>query len=197
MIDHANELARDRCFIPSDASHILWSEPAKQRTDLMTKITCLIAPFLMMLGSATSAQEWIVGAGFADFSFDLSNDSALVAVEYHHPPFNEGTRLNVGWGAVGAVHTSGDLFLGLGLVGTYDLGSRWFLEGSVMPGAFLENASFNDLGSTFEIRSLIGVGYELKSGNALSLALAHKSNASTAEFNPGVNSLLLRWHVRY
>ena len=63
-----------------------------------------------------------------------------------------------------------------------------------MPGAFFEGESRNDLGSEFEIRSLIGVGYRLDNGDSISLAVTHKSNASTSSFNPGVNAVLLRYH---
>ena len=65
----------------------------------------------------------------------------------------------------------------------------------MLPGAYIEGTALNDLGSTFEIRSQLAVGKRFKSGKALSLALSHKSNASTADINPGVNALTLRWHI--
>jgi hypothetical protein len=34
-----------------------------------------------------AAQEWVVGAGYSDFSDDASEDRASVAVEYHFRPF--------------------------------------------------------------------------------------------------------------
>lgn len=157
----------------------------------------LFALMTITISSAAQAREWILGAGFADFSREISEDSALVSVAYHHDPFHQGTRLDMGWGGAAALDSTGDFFLGLGLVGAYDLGQNWFIEASVMPGSYFENATINDLGSRFEIRSLIALGYEFKTGNALSLALTHKSNASTASINPGVNALQLRWHVRY
>ncbi|MFC3118764.1 acyloxyacyl hydrolase [Jhaorihella thermophila] len=44
------------------------------------------------------------------------------------------------------------------------------------------------------MRSLLGLGYRFGNGSALSLAVSHKSNASTSNFNPGANSIFLRWH---
>ncbi|XHE54338.1 acyloxyacyl hydrolase [Phaeobacter sp. BS34] len=85
----------------------------------------------------------------------------------------------------------------LSAVGKWHLQRGWFIETSVMPGAYAESVKLNDLGSTFEIRSAIAVGKEFATGKSLSLALTHKSNASTADINPGVNSLLLRWHVPF
>jgi lipid A 3-O-deacylase len=75
--------------------------------------------------------------------------------------------------------------------------NRWFIEGSVLPGAFFEKVVENDLGSTFEIRSLLGIGYTFDSGNRLSLAVTHKSNASTASKNPGVNAVLIRFRRQF
>jgi lipid A 3-O-deacylase len=83
------------------------------------------------------------------------------------------------------------------MVGTYQIDDRWFLETSVVPGIFLESVSRNNLGSKFEIRSLLGIGYLLNSGNRLSIALTHKSNAGTASRNPGVNSVLIRLHREF
>jgi len=141
------------------------------------------------------AQDWTVGAGFADFSNGLSQDGGILALEYHHVPFHNASGLEIGLGGALTVHGVGDLHLGVGLVGLAALGNNWFVEGSVMPGVFIERHARNDLGSAFEIRSLIAIGLRFASGGALSVAMTHKSNASTAPQNSGVNSLVLRWHL--
>ncbi|CUH50164.1 Lipid A 3-O-deacylase (PagL) [Ruegeria atlantica] len=66
-----------------------------------------------------------------------------------------------------------------------------------MPGYFSKSEELNDLGGSFQIRSLLGVGYTLNSGNKVSVAITHKSNASTQQENPGVNSVLLRYHLAF
>lgn len=143
------------------------------------------------------AQEWIVGAGFSDFTFDVSRDSGLIAAEYHHAPFYSDGRIDLAFGVAAVVQGTGDAFLGAGLAGTYGIEAAWFVEASIMPGLYIENLSINDLGSRFEIRSLLGLGYRLPRAGAVSLAVAHMSNAGTAPFNPGVNSVLLRWHAPF
>ncbi|MEP2029028.1 MAG: acyloxyacyl hydrolase [Paracoccaceae bacterium] len=140
------------------------------------------------------AQELLFGVGQTQFFEDLSTDSALVSLEYRHKPFYERGRIDVAWSAVGIAHFSGDAFLGGGLSARYTFNTQWFVEASVMPGLFRENEEANDLGSAFEIRSLFAVGYAFKGGNRTSLAVSHKSNASTAQSNPGVNAVSLRWH---
>ncbi|MEM1007273.1 MAG: acyloxyacyl hydrolase, partial [Pseudomonadota bacterium] len=44
---------------------------------------------------------------------------------------------------------------------------------------------------------LLGVGYSLDNGNKISLAVTHKSNASTDDPNPGVNAFFLRYHLGF
>lgn len=169
---------------------------------MIRTMTALIVLGLVLLsgpGAATraEAQEWIAGAGFADFNFRRSQDTALLSLEYIHEPFHSASRFEAAWSGAAQVHATGDIFVGIGITATYALGGSWFVQGSVMPGAYVEHLSVNNLGSRFEIRSLLGVGYRLGGRDALSLAVSHLSNASTAQFNPGVNSVLLRYHRRF
>lgn len=157
----------------------------------------LLAIGLAAWASAAPAQQVVLGAGYADFANDVSLDRAVLAIEYHHDPFLTRDRFTLGLGAALSVHATGDFFAGIGLAAVYDLKGRWFIEASVMPGIFEESTPLNDLGSAFEIRSLIGVGYELDDNQAVSLAITHKSNASTSNHNPGVDAILLRWHHRF
>lgn len=167
-----------------------------QKTNFISKgIAPVVALFALVAPAA--AQEWVFGVGYSDFSRNGAEDSALISAEYHHTPFYENGRLSSAFGAVLSAQTEGDVFVGAGLVATLDLNDKWFLETSVMPGAFFESAALNDLGSTFEIRSLLGVGRNLNNGQKVSLAILHKSNASTGNINPGVNSVLLRWHTSF
>ncbi len=162
----------------------------------MKKTLALLAVLALSAGAA-HAQSIILGAGFADFSDSDSDDNALIALEYQHRPFHQAARFSVGWGAALSIDEAGDTHIGAGLVGLYSLNDRWFLEGSVMPGYFSEADELNDLGGSFQIRSLLGVGYTLDNGNKVSLAITHKSNASTQEDNPGINALLFRYHFAF
>ncbi len=152
------------------------------------------AALAVSVAGTAQAQSLVFGLGQSDFSETGSEDGVIFAVELHGDSFFERGNLSVGWGGVASIQETGDAFLGGGLVGTFELQNRWFIETSVMPGAYFESEEGNDLGSTFEIRSLLGVGRTLNNGNAVSLSVSHKSNASTADRNPGVNSVMLRWH---
>ncbi|NIZ63246.1 lipid A 3-O-deacylase [Sedimentitalea sp. CY04] len=159
----------------------------------MKEILTLVL-FLVFISPANS-QEWVLGSGFADFSSNRAKDTSIISGEYHTAPFYSQKKLKVGWGGSISVFGTGDAHLGAGLVGVVELGNRWFAETSVMPGIYTHKKTENDLGSAFEIRSLFSVGRRFKNGGAISVALTHKSNASTAAVNPGVNALLLRWHL--
>ncbi|MFS4582189.1 acyloxyacyl hydrolase [Phaeobacter sp. C3_T13_0] len=157
-----------------------------------------LACILVLAGTIPSiAGDWIFAAGYSSFSREGAEDSALVSIEYQHGAFWQRGSFDASFGAALDVQTTGDLFIGAGVVGKWALQHGWFIETSVMPGAYAESVRLNDLGSTFEIRSAFVVGKEFDSGKSLSLALTHKSNASTANINPGVNTLLLRWHVPF
>jgi lipid A 3-O-deacylase len=159
----------------------------------LATVACMIATG----GIPVAAQELIVAAGGTQFSDDLATNSAQASLEYRHSPFSGAGRLDVALTAIAEAHSSGDVFLGGGLSARYALKSRWFIDASVMPGAYWENEQGNGLGSTFEIRSQLALGYTLKSGDRISIGISHKSNASTADFNPGVNSLTVRWHFAF
>jgi lipid A 3-O-deacylase len=157
-----------------------------------------IAIFILMAGASQAlAQEWVLGLGYADFSNSNSNDQGLIAFEVHAEPFYENGPFEVSLAGAVVAHSTGDVFAGVGLSGLLALEGRWFIEGSVMPGYYRASTPQNGLGSDFEIRSLLGVGYTLNSGDRLSLAVTHKSNASTSAVNPGVNSIELRLRRKF
>ncbi len=155
----------------------------------------LLVPALILAAATTAqAQSIVFGAGYADYSAGGGDDQAIFSLEYQHRPFHEAARFSATWGAALSVDTDGDAHLGAGLIGLYTFADRWFVEGSVMPGYYNESNAQNDLGGSFQIRSLLGLGYTLDSGNKVSVAITHISNASTQEDNPGVNSVFLRYH---
>ncbi|ANP37538.1 lipid A 3-O-deacylase [Phaeobacter gallaeciensis] len=163
-------------------------------SETMKYIAALTAVLLSAGAAAAQDRELSVGIGYSEFSRPGSENSALVSLDYRHNAFYEKGIFSARFGAALDVQETGDLFIGAGVAGKWDLGQSWFIEASVLPGAYFESVALNDLGSTFEIRSMAGVGRSFANGTALSLSLSHKSNASTADINPGVNSLHLRWH---
>ncbi|MEP2534216.1 acyloxyacyl hydrolase [Shimia sp.] len=149
---------------------------------------------ISFLANPASAQEIILGLGYSDFSLGSASDATVVEIEYHHKPFHHIGRLSFEWGAVLSTDTEGNNFIGAGLVNKYAVTDAWFVELSLMPGAYFEGSSLNDLGNTLEFRSVLGLGYRWNEKSAMSLAFQHKSNAGISTTNPGVNSVLVRYH---
>lgn len=149
------------------------------------------------IATAAHAQEVVLGGGYADYNHAPARDGAIIALEYHHSAFRQSEHFTASFGGALSVDEFSNAHLGVGIVGTYDLGKNWFLEASVMPGIYVEDTPENRLGSRFQIRSLLGIGYTLGSGDKLSVAITHKSNASTTDFNPGVNAVLIRYHKAF
>lgn len=158
--------------------------------------TLCVPLFAVCIPAAAAAQELTLGLGATDYT-NIGTNSAAFEVEYRHAPFTERRVLSLSWGANASVSGEGDLFAGAGLWARWHWDNNWFIDGSIMPGVYDEGTDGNDLGSTFEIRSLLGVGYDLGNGRAISVAASHKSNASTADENPGTNTYLIRYHISF
>ncbi|WP_164658341.1 acyloxyacyl hydrolase [Tropicibacter sp. Alg240-R139] len=161
------------------------------------KLTPSTFVLALTLTSPLHAQSLILGLGYADFEFSGSSDQALASIEYQHTPFHQRERFSAAFAGAASIHANGDVHLGVGIAAEYKLNKDWFIEASVLPGVFIEADNANDLGSKFEVRSLLGLGYRFDGGDALSLAITHKSNASVSSFNPGVNAVLLRYHLSF
>ncbi|MBL4766633.1 MAG: acyloxyacyl hydrolase [Rhodobacteraceae bacterium] len=143
------------------------------------------------------AETLIFGVGHTRFSDDNADDFPIFSLELQRDPFKSVGGWDFGLGGAVSIDTNGDGHLGLGLYAIYHTKSQWFFETSVMPGVYFNGSSDNWLGGHFQIRSLLALGYDLNAPNSISLAVTHISNASTRDFNPGVNALWLRWHLRF
>jgi len=157
----------------------------------MKRFLTLLA-FLAGANSAFAA-DYVFGLGTSEFNRNGADSTSIFSAEIHGDPIFRKNRFSLSVFGVATVHSSGDLFVGAGLSGLFDFNNNWFIEGSVAPGFFHESRPNNNLGSSFEIRSLLGAGYQLQSGDRISIAITHKSNAGVSGTNPGVNAVLLRY----
>ena len=161
----------------------------------MAVMKLLVGSVLVVAGLAApvSAQEWVVGLGYQDFSNSAGSDSGALAIEVHAPFKQFGPTTISAAGAVTATG-EGDVWVGVGVSGLAPLrDSSWFLEGSLMGGFYEEGTPENDLGGNILFRTLVGVGYVFDAGFSMSLGFAHTSNAGLDDRNPGANALMLRY----
>lgn len=156
-----------------------------------------VTALLLAFGPAAQADEFVFGLGATEFNTVMAPRDLKVTIEYHADPFLEWRSGGLGVGGAIIGHSRGDLWGGIGLVAQGRFADRWFWEASFMPGLYAEGSQETELGSTIEFRSLVAIGREISARSAISLALDHRSNASIADFNPGVDAISLRFHRRY
>ena len=152
---------------------------------------------LLFLAQPVAAGDVVFGAGSTFNSGRTSQESVVLQFELHSDPIWQLGRVDFGVAGAIDLHDNGEYWAGGGLAALWPLDHRWFIEASVMPGYFGGAGAQADLGSHFEIRSLLGIGRQINDRVSLSLAVTHKSNASTADRNPGVNMLELRTRWRF
>lgn len=146
----------------------------------------------LLLASPAAATDLVFGFGTTVDSRPGRSESSIVQLELHSDPIWHLGRADLGVAGAIDLHDNGQYWAGGGVAALWPMRERWFIEASVMPGYFGGSGALADLGSHFEIRSLLGIGRQINDRLAISLAVTHKSNASTADRNPGVNMLELR-----
>jgi len=152
---------------------------------------------VLLLASPAAATDLVFGFGTTVDSGPGSSESSIIQLELHSDPIWHLGRADLALAGAIDLHDNGEYWAGGGLAALWPMPKRYFIEASVMPGYFGGNNSQADLGSHFEIRSLLGFGRQINDRLSLSLAVTHKSNAGTANSNPGVNMIELRTRWRF
>lgn len=149
---------------------------------------------LLVLATPATAQEWVIG--LSGWNLRSGATGGMVAEVLGRPQWDYGW-VQLGLGGAVAVDSDSNAWIGAGVTALAPLSGPWFVEASLMPGYYHADSPAADLGSDFQIRSLIGLGYRLPSGNAVSVAIDHRSNASLGDMNPGVNGANLRYRASF
>lgn len=149
-----------------------------------------------VLGQAAPAfaNEIVIGLGRTDYSRNSADNRMFGAVEYHASPFANYGGFDFGLGAAAQWSSGDSYFLGAGLIISRDLGERWFVEFSEMPGYYHAGDDEHDLGYDLDFRSQLALGYQIDRDWAVSASFAHISNADLGDDNPGSNFGMLRLH---
>jgi hypothetical protein len=82
-----------------------------------------------------------------------------------------------------------------GILADIMVGPHWVITPAFGAGYYREGAEGPDLGYDAEFRSSIEVSWRFKNGHRLGLMLAHLSNGSLSDVNPGTESLQLNWLI--
>lgn len=154
-----------------------------------------LAVAAMLLPGPALAGEAILGAGIDDIFGDIAHRdgrerTGAFMLELRTDPLAEAGSFHLQAGISAETDLDGDLWGGLGPVAGWS-GQGWRVAASVMPGLYDGSADGNDLGGAFEIRLQLHVDRQIGDESWVGVALGHKSNAGTGDFNPGIETLFL------
>lgn len=157
---------------------------------------CLLSLSFTAIPAAGSVQNEIQQApsrilfhGGVSGLLDNETPPAL-AVEYRWGNSLAGLQPWVGGGWA----TDGAIFAGAGVSRTWAINSRWEAAAGFGPGYYDRHEGL-DLGSHLEFYSFAEVGWALAPAKRLVLRLAHISNGSLADVNPGTELLTIGYSV--
>lgn len=120
--------------------------------------------------------------------FDVIDEASPAAdfrLEYRH---DEGLWIFKPW--VGLEVTSDGAFYPVGgLLADILLGEHVVITPSLGIGGYFNDLGGKDLGSTFEVRTQLEIGYRFEDKSRLGLAASHISNGGISSHNPGTEVL--------
>lgn len=84
----------------------------------------------------------------------------------------------------------------------FGVGGKWttrrvtdspvFIELSLMPGAYYRGGG-PKIGFPLQFRGSLSAGYDFNNGSSISVVFDHRSNANASEYNPGIETLGIRF----
>lgn len=133
----------------------------------------------------------VISGGVGWFDILQQDDEAVdFRLEYRH---GEDFLWLKPWGGIEAT-SDGSVWGGIGVLMDITFFDTVVLTGSLAPGLYEEGGG-KDLGSVFEIRSQVELGYQFENESRLAVSFSHTSNASIDDDNPGVEVLNLYYHL--
>jgi hypothetical protein len=142
------------------------------------------AAFLVSFSSAHADDYLTIGAGW--FDFNRSDDSSLnFSGEWRGNQLFYDLRPVVGVTA----NTDGGVYGYAGFDYDWEFMPHWAIIPGLDIGAWHQGSSI-DLGGTFEFHESMELDYKFDGGYRVGAQIAHTSNASIYENNPGVNTLM-------
>lgn len=159
----------------------------------MKKLTYILALATAALNAAPALADGPDRLSFGVGYYDIFDDEDAVDVRAEYR-FGNDILLGIK-PFLGAEATTDAALYGLGgLYGDIPLAPQWYLTPSVGAGLYLDGSG-KDLGSAFEIRSQVEVGYEFSGENRVSVGLSNISNAGVGDHNPGTQVLNVYYHM--
>ncbi len=154
-----------------------------------SRLVMAAGALLLCAPAAHATQYFTGGAGWFDFSHS-SADSANFMGEWRGNPFKCGILPVVG----ATVNTDGGVYGYVGVHYDWEFSPNWVLTPGIAAGVWSRGSSF-DLGGTVEFNESLELDYKFAGDYRAGVRIAHLSNASLYDYNPGANSLMATFSV--
>lgn len=161
----------------------------------MKRFTSFTASLLLFASSA-AASDFVFGIGQDDID-GQGTEAAALQLEYHTDPIREYRWGSLSGMVVTQVDADRDTYFGVGVSMLRNLSNRWFFEANLSGGYYDQGRTGTDLGGNLQFRTLIGFGYHVSENARISLALDHMSNAGIEKFNPGRETVTIRYSFKF
>jgi len=162
----------------------------------MIKQLSLVA-ILIMASLQVQAADLIFSLGLEGLDDDDDGQTAAVTIEYVSDPIFRSGPVQTGYATTVRVDFDNDVFIGVGISSELPLRNNYFFESSATLGYYGPGREGTDLGGNVQFRSVFGIGRNLSTKSAFSIAVDHTSNSSIENINPGIETLIVRYLVRF
>jgi len=162
----------------------------------MIKQLSLVA-ILIMASFQVQAADLIFSLGLEGLDDDDDGQTAAMTIEYVSDPIFRSGPVQTGYATTVRVDFDNDVFIGVGISSELPLRNNYFFESSVTLGYYGPGREGTDLGGNVQFRSVFGIGRNLSTKSAFSIAVDHTSNSSIENLNPGIETLIVRYLVRF
>ena len=165
------------------------------------KIKFVLSIFVILLFKQVSALSENLDISVYTGTFDVidkegDDQTTLIGIEHRNTDLFRNTFLGKFAPVTGAFVTGKDsLYFYTGVEGQYDVGPIK-ISPSFTPG-YYEKGSGKDLGSAFEFKSEIKVGFNILENSKLGYSYSHISNNDWGSTNPGTDNQQVTFSTKF
>ena len=165
------------------------------------KIKFVLSIFVILLFKQVSALSENLDISVYTGTFDVidkegDDQTTLIGIEHRNTDLFRNTFLGKFAPVTGAFVTGKDsLYFYTGVEGQYDVGPIK-ISPSFTPG-YYEKGSGKDLGSAFEFKSEIKVGFDILENSKLGYSYSHISNNDWGSINPGTDNQQVTFSTKF
>ncbi|WP_138468482.1 hypothetical protein [Poseidonocella sp. HB161398] len=146
----------------------------------------------LFLAAQAMAGEAVFGLGQSDPGSARDDRDLSVSADLRSNTLGEIGPVGIRLGGGAVLDGIDDLWVGAGVTAEVPLGGAWFVEGSAMPG-YYDFANGVNTKDDLALRTRLGVGLRMPSGDAVSVAIDHRAGPDGG-FRSSAERVGLQYH---